>query len=321
MERSLDAVMSFAAEGRTTSTSMDRWLIRMALRRRKRLWTDPDAVLENVESLRLRPAEHAPPLWLRRQAHVRTDLVAGWPVYTVTPAWPVGLGGHRATTVVYLHGGAWIHEISSIHWSTIGRLLRRSGASFVVPIYPVAPRGTAAGVIPDLLALIRSTIEACRPGKVMLLGDSAGGSLALVAAQLLRDIDPAEPTRTVLLSPALDLTFSHPEIPVIQMRDPFLAATGLRVAARLWAGDLPLDHPLVSPLSGDLSGLARIVIFSGTDDLLNPDARALVSAARTAGVDVDYHELPGGQHVYPLLPTPEGRLARSVIAEVLADPG
>lgn len=59
-------------------------------------------------------------------------------------------------------------------------------------------------------------------------------------------------------------------------------------------------------------------VFSGTRDILNPDARLLTEKATAAGVDVDCHERLGLLRVCPLTPTPEGRAARAVIVEQLA---
>lgn len=73
---------------------------------------------------------------------------------------------------------------------------------------------------------------------------------------------------------------------------------------------LPRDTVLISP--------ALDVRFSGTRDILNPDARALVSAATRVGVEVSYYETPDMIHIYPLLPLPEAKFARQVIKEILA---
>lgn len=71
----------------------------------------------------------------------------------------------------------------------------------------------------------------------------------------------------------------------------------------------------MSPLAADLAGLGPLVAFSGTRDIVTPDTRLLVHRARTAGVDVEFHEGQDLIHVYPLLPTPEGRRARARIVQ------
>ena len=70
-----------------------------------------------------------------------------------------------------------------------------------------------------------------------------------------------------------------------------------------------------SPLSGDLATVGPITMFSGTHDILNPDARLLAERAEALGTDLTYFEAPQQVHVYPLLPTPEGRAARRTLVE------
>jgi acetyl esterase/lipase len=60
-----------------------------------------------------------------------------------------------------------------------------------------------------------------------------------------------------------------------------------------------------------------MVLFSGTHDIHNPDARDFAARARGAAVPVEYHEEPGAQHVYPLLPTAEGASARTLITALV----
>jgi len=186
----------------------------------------------------------------------------------------------------------------------------------VVPIDPLIPFGTAAEVVAGVVDLV---LESRRLyGDACLGGDSAGGQIALSAALRLRDDHGVVVPRTVLISPALDLTWGNPRIPEVQPTDPWLATPGGKVFAGLWAGDLDLLHPDVSPLSGDLAGLGAITLFTGTRDVLNPDARLLVGKARDAGVELDVHERVGDLHVFPLLPIRSGREARAAIVSDLA---
>lgn len=147
--------------------------------------------------------------------------------------------------------------------------------------------------------------------------------MVLSAALALRDEGVRLPV-TVLVSPALDLTWSNPRIPVVQPTDPWLATPGGRVLADAWRGDLPLTDPAVSPLYGDLAGLGPLVVFTGTRDVLNPDAHLLVEKARAAGVEAELHEEPGQLHVYPMLPTPAGRRGAQLlvgrVSRALRDP-
>jgi acetyl esterase/lipase len=115
----------------------------------------------------------------------------------------------------------------------------------------------------------------------------------------------------------LDVSKSNPAITSIARYDRVLSVEGSTIGGRLYAGGLDSKDPLVSPLYADLKGLAPTALFSGTHDIHNPDARDFTARARAAGVALDYHEEPGSQHVYPLLPTAEGAAARALITKLI----
>jgi monoterpene epsilon-lactone hydrolase len=93
---------------------------------------------------------------------------------------------------------------------------------------------------------------------------------------------------------------------------------GMMGAFRMYAGDLDVTHPFVSPLNGNLEGLAPMLIFTATHDLYHPDIVILANKAAGAGVPVEMHVRNGLQHNYPLLPTPKGREARGIITRAVA---
>ena len=137
--------------------------------------------------------------------------------------------------------------------------------------------------------------------------------MGLAAIQWLRDCGYRQPNGLVLISPGLDASISRPEQRAIAARDPMQDIPGIREAARLYAGDLDVAHPYVSPLNGDFCGLAPMIVFSGTRDLLYPDSVDLAAKAQVAGVPIELHLRQGQPHNYAGLPTPEGRQARAII--------
>jgi acetyl esterase/lipase len=279
----------------------------------QREFRSADRTLRHAAEHRLRPVPYAPPRRLDRRVRITVRPVQGWPVYTVAPP-----GGTATSRALYVHGGAWVHEISPWHWRLITELAVSADAAITVPVYPLVPDGTAGTVVPVIADLAAALVEEAGAERVTLVGDSAGGTIALAAAMLLRDRDAPAPRDVVLISPSLDLRFTDPLIPVIQPKDPWLAVPGPRAAAERWRGDLPLTDPLVSPLFGSLEGLGRITLFTGTRDITNADAHALVRRARAVGHPLDLHERPNLLHDYPLHPIPEGAAARRVIAGIVA---
>lgn len=230
------------------------------------------------------------------------------PVYTIQPS------ATAVRQVIVAHGGGWVHEISRQHWQLVFQMAVQARVAVSVPIWTLLPHGTALQanrLVTTLYQELASTEQ-----EVVLAGDSAGGQLALSAALTLRDRGVSG-VRTVLIRPALDLGFSNPDMLRVQPSDPWLAIPGGRHLGSMWAAGLPITDPVVSPLAGTMHGLGRMLVFMGTRDILNPDARLLADKARTAGVEVELVEQEAGVHVYPLLPTASGRTARSRIIEEL----
>jgi acetyl esterase/lipase len=281
----------------------------LRITRANRNYVSAEAAREHVRRLSAAPLPYAPPKRLRGVVVSKSE-DRGWPVYTLTPAAGPSRGG-----LVYAHGGGWVGEISPQHWHLAARLAAQLRLTVTVPIYPLIPFGTAAQVIPRFAEIV--TDSHARYGPTFVAGDSAGGQIALSTALQLRDTAGTTVPRTVLISPALDLTLENPLITDLLPRDPWLGREGGLVFGEMWSGDLSMKDPIVSPLFGDFTGLGPLTVFTGTEDILNPDAHLLLAKARAAGVDIDFHEGHGLVHVYPLTPSPEGQAARRQIVETL----
>lgn len=282
----------------------------LRLIRANRAFVSEAGARRRIRERTLRPVPYGPPATLRGDVRVDVEQVGGWPVYTITPTKRTITGG-----VVYAHGGGWVGEIAPQHWTLSATLAAETGAVVTLPIYPLVPYGTAKPVQDGVVSLVRRSLD--RHGPTVLAGDSAGGQIALSAAIRLRDEGVTLPM-TTLLSPALDLTWSNPRIPIVQPTDPWLGTPGGRVFAEHWRGALDLTDPVVSPLFGDFADLGPLTVLSGTRDVLNPDAHLLVERARDAGVPVDFHEGVGEFHVWALLPTRSGRAATQTIVRSVA---
>ena len=256
----------------------------------------------------MRPKSFNPPSKLDRNVDLSARDVGGWRVYEVTPK-----GSAPVRRALYLHGGAYIHEIIPWMWSLVAKTAVATSTRFTVPIYPLAPLGVAEHVVPAATDLAAEIIGEVGADRTALMGDSAGGGMTLAVAMQLRARGIAAPHRTVLISPWLDVSLTAPDIPALAAKDPFLAPAGLVAAGELYRGELPAEDPRVSPINGDLSGLGPITLVSGTHDILHSDAERFVPLAKEAGVPIDYHVAPEMLHVYPFFPIPEAKQARQTI--------
>ncbi|WAJ43763.1 alpha/beta hydrolase fold domain-containing protein [Mycobacterium sp. Aquia_216] len=252
-------------------------------------------------------ASRHPPRRTTRAVTVRHREFNGWDVCTLRPE---SLSGQH---VLAIHGGAFVCEATVLHWRDYAAIARQTSATVVVPAYPLAPHGTAGTVVPQMADLITWMIGEHGLDNVSVYGDSAGGGIALCAAQELVRRNATPPARMVLLSPLLDATLSNPDIQFVN--DPVLSTDALKVNFALWAADLDLADPLVSPLHGSLSGLGATAVYAGSLDVLGPDAVALqAKSLATPGTKFSFDLRYGEMHDWAMTSwLPEARGVRSQI--------
>ena len=134
----------------------------------------------------------------------------GMPVVQITPAHPDG------DYVLAIHGGG-IFQPLIFHWIDYSMMAYQTGATIEVPIYPLIQQGGTAGVVvPKMAGLISSEIAAHGASHVSVLGDSAGGSIALASVEYLVANNETVPASMVLLSPVVDNSWSNPNIASIR---------------------------------------------------------------------------------------------------------
>ncbi|HEY6742642.1 MAG TPA: alpha/beta hydrolase fold domain-containing protein [Lapillicoccus sp.] len=291
-------------------------LVRYApsIRRAHEQYATGPATRAAMTALRAGPPTYAPPSRLGWRVNVVEGVSPdGWPVYEIGPR-----GGRTSGHLVFLHGGAYFRELRTWHWWFVERLVRETALTVLVPVYPLAPVGTADTVVPAVTELLGDVLRF--PGRsVFLAGDSAGAGMALAVAQELAGSGARPLAGLVLISPWVDVSCDDPGVAARAHLDPWLQAPGLRAAGDAYRGALPVDHPWVSPIHGELDDLPPMLVVSGTHDILNADAHRLVDALDLAAGDVELVEGPGLIHDYPLHPTPEGRAARAHVAAWLLD--
>ncbi len=216
--------------------------------------------------------------------------------------------------VLYLHGGAYVHNFTSQHWKAMAEWAKTTGCGIVAPNYPLLPLHTAAEAHPLMLRLYRDLLKGIPASRVLIMGDSAGGGFTLALAQQIRHDSLDLPRRLVLISPWVDVMGGDPSL---QGRDNWLTIDVLQKYGTAWAGQMDVSDPVISPLYGDMEGLPPTDLFTGTWEVFYTDVCKTYDKMKAAGVDVRLHVAEKMGHVYPLWPCPEGRKARHEIAKII----
>jgi acetyl esterase len=238
---------------------------------------------------------------------------------------PAGADG-TLPAVVYLHGAGWVFEASRAH-DGLARLI--AGASGGAVLMPACARSPEAGFpvaleqcygVLDWIA-DRGSMRALDPGRIAVIGDGSGATLAAGAAMLAAQRDGPSLAAQVLICPATDPacdTPSHRE---------FGERLNLRSDDVRWlweqylAGrERPLE-PLAAPLHApceSLAGLAPALVITAEADVLRDEGERYAARLRAAGVDVLAVRYLGMIHGFCHLDTlRETAAARAAVEQVV----
>lgn len=225
------------------------------------------------------------------------------PLRWYTPAGP----STDRPLVVFFHGGGWVQGSTRMYDPICSHLAAEIDAVVVSVDYRMAPEHRAPVAAHDAVDVTRWLHEQADHGvdrtRLALCGDSAGGNLAAIVAQQLKDlVVDGEPVirHQALLYPATDLTLASPSIRE-HSEGAILTEAKIHAFRSHYLGDGPdalaETDPLVSPLHGEVAGVAPALIQTADLDPIRDDGTRYAEALRAAGVEVratNYVRLPHG---------------------------
>lgn len=217
---------------------------------------------------------------------------------------PVWTYAGNDTLIYYLHGGGFILGFSPLYFAMMGGIAKESGSTLVAPDYPLPPDATAMETHGWMRAHFMETMEMLKPKRIVIMGDSAGGNLAIGLADWLSTNGHRPADKLVLLAPWVDLEMAGPDAP-LNSGEQLLVQDDLRAAGKRYAGDLGVKDPIISPIFAETLELPETHIFTGDIDPLHPDIIRFAAKYPSAKIDVG-ENLP---HVYMLMPTKEAKAA------------
>jgi acetyl esterase/lipase len=206
---------------------------------------------------------------------------------------------HGPEVVLFLYGGAFVCGCPDDDLSITAHLAETTGRRVCVPSYPLAPEHPFPAAMDDV-ARVYSALSLVGGGGVALVGESAGGNLAVSLTLDVLQSGDAAPLAVALLSPWVDLTHSGDSHTTLDGLDPTLSVTHfLAPAAAAYAGAQPTHAPAVSPLFAQVPpGFPPTLISSATRDLLLSDSVRLAAQLRASGAKVDLRVAEGLWHVF-----------------------
>ncbi|MDY6994987.1 MAG: alpha/beta hydrolase [Actinomycetota bacterium] len=212
--------------------------------------------------------------------------------------------GTALPAVVFLHGGGWsVGDLDT--YDGVARMHAAVAGAVVVSVdYRLAPEHPYPAAVEDAWAATRWVLEhagqlGADPSRVAVAGDSAGGNLAAVMAQLARDA--GTPLRYQLLwYPSTTFDTSLPSF-AENAQAPVLDPAACRGFTRWYLGaavDLSEPPPTLVPARGELAGLPQTYIGVAGHDPLRDDGCRYAELLAAAGVEVELHNAESLVHGY-----------------------
>ena len=206
--------------------------------------------------------------------------------------------------LVYFHGGGFMLGSLALYDTTCRRLAANGDCAVLSVDYRMAPETQFPGAVLDAYAATRWASDKAQmlnidPGKIAVGGDSAGGNLAAVVAQMALDSKEFKVALQILIYPMTDQSRAYPSY------ERNASGYMLTTAALYWFMDnyIP-DHedrkdPRASPmLRASLKGLPPALVISAEFDPLVDENEAYAKRLREAGVPTDYVCFPGMIHPF-----------------------
>ena len=215
---------------------------------------------------------------------VHSTAVAGRPAERVASA-----TGYGDRAVLLLHGGAFLIGSPRTHRVLAAHLAVVSGAPVYTLDYRRAPEHPFPAAVDDAAA---AYAELANAGPVSVVGDSAGGALALLLALRLRDEGAPPPAGLVLISPVTDFTLGSSAS--YRGRETVVKESWLRAGVDAFLGGA--DPVGLSPLQAGLAGFPPVLLQLAEHERLRPEGERLAERLREAGVATELEVLPGLWH-------------------------
>lgn len=219
-------------------------------------------------------------------------------------------------SILYGFGGGFVQGSAIEDLSIIAPDCERTGARVIAPEYRLAPEHPWPAAIDDAFAVYEQMAEM----PFAVVGESAGGNLALCLMLRAHQNGMKLPDAAALLSPCCDLKNARDHLILNDGRDPTLTAQSSRFAALHYCGDTTVHNPDISPLFGTFDlNFPPAIITTGSRDLLHTQVVDLAKRMHESGIRVDLRVWQELWHVFEWYDDiPEARQSLDQIAAFLS---
>ncbi len=236
-------------------------------------------------------------------------------------AWVRPEQGHNPyKAILYCHGGGYTSGDLNYSRLLASKLAHATGYSVLCFAYRLAPEFQYPAPLEDAKKVWEYLMQQGYGARdIVLLGDSAGGNLALTLTLWLRQQNRFVPGRLVLLSPWTDMTCSGESYQQYKDTDPMITEEYMHAVRNAYAPNGNWQDPFLSPVNANFEGFPPVLIQVGSNEVLFSDSASLHHNLIEQGIPCRMECWEGMWHVFQTFPIPRADKAVESIARFLWD--
>lgn len=199
----------------------------------------------------------------------------------------------HSQAILYFHGGGYVYGSTDTHRGFINRLVQNTGLDVYSVNYRLAPENPFPAPVQDAQDAYNWLLNDLSNDDIILIGDSAGGTLCTAIMLETKKL----PKAAVLISPWVEPMAKGGSIETNDEYDiggqPFL-----KDCAEKYLQGQDENHPLITPINGDLSDFPPILIQVGACEVLLTQVQAFAEKLKDEKVDLTYTEYEDMFHTF-----------------------
>ncbi|MGN2639808.1 alpha/beta hydrolase fold domain-containing protein [Nocardia takedensis] len=215
--------------------------------------------------------------------------------------WVGGQAEPGTRVIYYIHGSGYISCSRWTHRGLVSELSRRLRRPAYAVRYRRAPKYRFPAAHDDILNGYLWLIDQGHTASdIIVMGDSAGGHLALGLCGQLRELGVDQPAALIGFSSLVDPTWQLAAAHNTCVRDQFISArTGRRITQTYFV-DADFSDPRLDVLAAVGPDLPPMLLQAGSSEVLGSDSQHYAAALRAAGGRCELELWSGMFHVFQM---------------------
>lgn len=197
-------------------------------------------------------------------------------------------------TLLYLHGGGYAFH-GGVSKRFAAMLAHHAGARLFAPDYRLTPEHPHPAQAEDALAAWTYLTRRAPPGRIAVIGDSAGGHMALMLLQTLKEKGLAQPAVCIGLCPWTDIGERGASLRANDRYDLVQGWMALKFGEWLDPEGV-YGREALSPIFHDFTGLAPIYLQAGGREILRDMIVEFAEMQKAKGADITLDLWPDMPH-------------------------